>query len=77
MTWLTTNPPNDGNPFLADIGYPWPVFAAWNGCDCCYVYANLQCNMVDGVYNDTYFENEYEKPNGVKRWMPLPELPPT
>jgi|LakMenEpi03Aug12_release.lakeMendotaPanAssembly.Ray.scaffolds.fasta_scaffold41791_10 hypothetical protein len=77
MTWLTTDPPIDGSSFLADVGLPFAVVASWNVCDCCFVYASLNCNMVNGVYNDFYFENEYEKPNGVKRWMPLPELPPT
>jgi len=72
--WQTTEPPSDGSAFLADIGYPWPVLAAWNGCDDVYVYANLQVGMVDGVYNDTYFETESESKTGVKRWMPLPEL---
>lgn len=77
MSWLTTEPPNDGSPFLADLGYPWPVFAAWNGCDFCFVVAELNINRVDGVYNDPYFETSYEKPTDIKRWMPLPELPLT
>lgn len=72
--WRTDEPPKTGNTFLADVGYPWPVVAAWNDCDSCWVYANLQVSMVDGVYNDTYFENEHEPANGVKRWMPLPEF---
>lgn len=74
VTWLTTEPPKTGNQFLADVGFPWPVVAAWNGCDENWVYANLQCGMVDGVYNDTYFETEREPAEGIKRWMPFPEF---
>jgi len=73
--WLTTEPPKDGNSFLADVGLPWPVVTAWNGCDECWVYASLHANMVDGIYNDIYFETEYEPVGNVKRWMPTPELP--
>jgi hypothetical protein len=70
--WRKDEPPKDGNQFLADVGLPWPVVAAWNGCDECYVYANLQCGMVGGIYIDTYFENEQEKT--VKQWAEMPGL---
>lgn len=73
--WRTDEPPRDMSVFIADIGLPWSVVAVWNGCDENYVYANLQVNMVNGVYNDTYFENETEGVGGIKRWMPMPELP--
>ena len=72
MNWLTTEPPKTGTQFLADVGLPWPVVAAWNGCDDEFVYANLQCGMVGGEYNDTYFETEREK--SIKRWAPMPEF---
>ena len=74
VEWRTDSPPNDGSCFLADIGYPWPVLCAWNNCDECWVFANLQVNMTDGVYNDPYFETERESAKGVSSWMPLPEL---
>lgn len=74
MTWRTDEPPKNGNQFLADVGLPWPVMTAWNGCAEQFVYASLNCDMVNGVYNDTYFENEHENTNGINRWMPLPEL---
>lgn len=73
IDWRKDEPPKDGNSFLADVGLPWPVVASWNACDDCYVYANLQCGMVDGVYNDTYYENEHEKT--VRQWAAMPELP--
>ncbi len=71
--WLTTDPPKNMTAFLADVGLPWPVVAAWNGTDECYVYANVQCGMYHAIYNDTYFESEQEKT--VTRWMPMPNLP--
>lgn len=72
IEWRTDQPPKDGNQFLADVGLPWPVVAAWNGADECFVYASLQCGMVQGEYNDTYFENEHEPT--VKRWAVWPEF---
>lgn len=72
MNWRQDAPPKCGTQFLADVGYPWPVVAAWNKCDEEWVVANLQVSMVNGEWNDTYFENEHEKT--IKRWMPMPEL---
>lgn len=71
--WRTDEPPKD-RTFLADFGYPWPVVAVWNVCEETFVYANLQCGMVDGIEGDTYFENEYEREAEIKRWMPMPEI---
>ena len=57
---------------LLDVGYPCLFCGHWNDYDKKWVYAELNANMVDGVYNDTYFENEYEKePRG---WLPMPEI---
>lgn len=72
MNWLTTEPPKDGTAFLADVGWPWAVVAAWNKPSGAFVYSILQAGLYNGEYTDFYFENEYEKT--VKRWMPLPEL---
>lgn len=73
IEWRTDEPPKDGNSFLADVGLPWPVVASWNGCDQSFAYANLQCGMVNGVFNDTHFETEYEKT--VKQWAEMPSFP--
>lgn len=72
--WLKTEPPKDGSMFIADVDLPFPVVAAWNGFHGEYVYASLQVNMVDGIYNDFYFETEYDHRTQVKAWMPLPEI---
>ena len=74
MKWLTTEPPKDGSMFIADIGYPFPVVIAWNAYNKNWVFANYQINMIDGEYNDPYFETEREAEDGINRWMPLPEL---
>ena len=73
MKWRKDEPPKNGSTFLADFGLPWPVVAAWNGCDENWVYANLQVNMVNGIYNDTYFETEREE--RIIQWMALPDIP--
>lgn len=67
--------PKDGTAFLAHLGYPWPVVALWNGYTGQWVYASTQIGMVDGKWNDAYFENEYEPVGALKGWMPLPEIP--
>ena len=66
--------PKTGEQVLLDIGYPWPVLACWNACDSAWTYTEMQINMVNGEYNDPYFENESEKCENVKGWMPLPEV---
>lgn len=64
--------PRDGNPFLADTEYPWPLVCAWNDAEKMFVCAQLNVNMFEGKYNDTYFESEqYEE---IKAWMPLPAV---
>lgn len=63
----------DGNPIIANVGYPWPVVAVWNEHDGKWVYASLQACPMDDNTLDTYFENEQE--STIKGWLPLPELP--
>ena len=73
MSWQPgETAPKDMNPFLADVGYPWAVLAVWNEYEGHFVTVELQANMVNGEYTDTYFENEREEV--VKRWMPLPAV---
>jgi hypothetical protein len=77
--WKNINiAPKDGKMVLLDIGLPWAVVGSWNVCEKKWVYANIQVNMVDGEYNDPYFENELEAEfdsNGranIKGWQFLP-----
>ena len=64
--------PKDGSTFLADVGYPWAMVCAWNAAISQWIYAEYQVNMVDGEWNDPYFETEYEY--DIKAWMPLPKI---
>jgi hypothetical protein len=50
-------PPKDCN-FLANIGYPWYVVAHWNEAMGYFVYAELQIDLYQGEWNDTYFTND-------------------
>lgn len=70
MKWLTTEPPIDAQ-FLADVGLPYAVVAAWNGARNRYVYSNFELDYHGNVPEDTYFEDVYTKT--IKKWMPLPE----
>lgn len=71
---IELNPMQDApkkSVILLDVGYPWLVAGIWNAPSESWVYADLQIDLYEGEWNDTYFENEHEKkPNG---WMPLPE----
>jgi len=68
MKWRTTEPPKVGE-LLLNIGLPWAVHAIWNEHEQQYIYNVLQVNMIDGKYNDPYWENEYCGIDEVKSWM--------
>lgn len=69
----TDHPPKTGT-FLADVGLPWLVVAVWNGACGKYHYADLQCGLYQGKWNDTYFETESFCE--IFRWAPMPDMPP-
>lgn len=60
-------------PILLDVGLPWLVVGHWNEPSDKWVYANLQSDLYDGLWIDTYFENEYE--DKILGWLPMPEKP--
>lgn len=64
--------PRDMTVFLGNFGYPWLLMTAWNGADEKWVTATLQLGLVDGEYNDSYFENEREHPDELRGWLPIP-----
>ena len=66
--------PKDGNVFLANVGYPWPVVCSWNGASEKWVYADFQCGMYEGEWNDTYFENDWTYESSLIAWLPLPNI---
>jgi hypothetical protein len=66
--------PRDGEMFLGDMGFPWPMIVCWNKYYEKWVFVLQQASYCEGI-EDMYFENEHAKANELKRWMPLPELP--
>ncbi len=66
--------PKDGQPFLANIGFPWAMMCMFSLANNNWVYASVQVNMLQGEYSDPYFENEWAELKELKAWMPLPEL---
>lgn len=69
--------PRDMSSFLANVGMPWPVLAVWNEVQGQFCTTELQVDMYQGVYNDTYFQCEYYNPDQVLGWMLLPSPPET
>jgi len=66
--------PKDGTIFLAHFGYPQLVSCMFNPVSCKWVTATPQTGMVDGDWNDYYFESEYEHPAEMRYWIKLPAL---
>ena len=66
--------PKDGSTFLADVGYPWPVLAVWSKAHNEWACADYQLDVLNGEWVDAYFQTEYEKPDGLRAWMPLPKI---
>lgn len=57
---------------LLDVGLPWPVAGAYNPIQEEWVYSNFALGLYQEKFNDSYFENEYEKT--PKFWRELPKL---
>jgi len=45
--------------------------AIWNDTDKSFVFANLQIDLFEGKWNDTYFENEYVQEKEITKWREL------
>lgn len=72
---IETAPLDSTQILLAGI-MPWPVLAAWNNIHKKWCCAMLQVEPVRGVWEDTYFENDYlTAKQGEVMWMPLPNPP--
>ena len=66
-------PPKD-KTFLADIGYPYYVYAHYNEAMGYFVYAELQVDMYKTSWNDTYFQTDSFKEEELKGWIEMPEV---
>jgi len=75
-TWLPMDSaPKDGTLILLLCGWPFALPAVWNEASATWVVAMPQTNMVDGEWNDPYWESEREPAENAKGWMPLPPAP--
>ena len=73
MKWRSMKTaPKNGSAILLDIDMPWPVVACWSEHEKRWVFANHQINMVNGKWNDPYWESEWE--NDALAWMPMPDV---
>jgi len=70
--WLEMETAPKNRTILLDVGLPWAVVGVFNPIGDGWAFAELHVGMVDGEYDDTYFQNEIEKE--PRAWM---ELPPT
>jgi hypothetical protein len=69
--------PRDGTQIIGDFGWPWPLPTVWDEYDEKWAVCYLQrCPMANGRSN-TYFEMDTEPDKNLRRWMPMPVLPPT
>ena len=66
--------PRDMTVFLGDFGLPWPRLAAWNPVQEKFVVADPQIDQYEGLWRDSYFENDYLPAEELRGWMPLPEV---
>ena len=71
------NPPSTAPKdrlILADFGWPWIQQAHWCEASGKWAVATLQCQPVDGEWDDYYFETEYEHPSALLGWVPVPDV---
>ena len=71
------NPPHTApkdDTFLADVGLPYLVVCMWCGAETQWVYADIQCDMYNGKWNDMYFQNEHINEDELEGWLPIPEV---
>jgi len=76
-TWLDpATAPRDGTAFLGDFGWPWMSYTVWDAYDEHWCVAVIQASPMKDGPDNTYLETDTERPQDLKRWLPLPTLPP-
>lgn len=75
MTQL--NPPETApkdKSILGHFGWPWLVVAVWNPVQQEWATAQVEASMFEGE-TEFYFTTEWEKPQALIGWLPVPEVP--
>ena len=67
--------PRDGNVILGAFGWPFLIPAAWNGHDERWTVCTMQAQQMDSGNTDVWWETDWEPPNALLGWVPMPELP--
>jgi len=71
MKWQPADTAPKDRPVLAIINQTMPpVVAIWNGAGEIWSVAVVQADLLDGKWNDTYFETEQVEE--IEYWMPIP-----
>lgn len=71
---LPETAPKDGTVFLGDFGWPTFLITVWSSYSNKWVCATPQVDVGDWNWNDSYFENEWERESELKGWIELPKL---
>ena len=64
-------PPKDRLILIEIKNHPSKSVSIWNDVEGQFVFSSLQSNMVNGKFNDHYFENEYCEEEDVLSWSEL------
>jgi hypothetical protein len=68
--------PKDGTVILGAFGWPWLIPASWNEHDEAWTVCTLQASPMEPDNKmDSWFETDWEKPQALQGWMPIPPLP--
>jgi len=71
---LPIDAPTNGTVVLAQFkNHPTVLAAMWNGGDEKWVVANPQAELLNGVWEDMYFGNDYFSHDDLIWWCELPD----
>ena len=69
--------PKNGDIIIADFGWPFAVVACWNAHCEKWTIATQQIEPVNGIWNDPYFESDWENPEDLIAWTDFPSIKAT
>jgi len=76
-TVMDMNPPETfprNETFLGDVGYPWLALCIYHPAHKALAVAELQVDLLDGEWQDLYFQTETLPISDLKGWLPLPKI---